>query len=93
MPDKPETLRANFARAAGVCKSGDPEPIAVAPRPSAEDPARDNENPVRPAMSMLEFYMNREERNLSAAKRRALGKAKAALCKRFGKAGADRDPD
>jgi hypothetical protein len=36
-------------------------------------------------MSMLDFYMNRAGRNLSAKERAALEKAKTALRKRFGK--------
>jgi hypothetical protein len=36
-------------------------------------------------MSMLDFYMNRAGRNLSAKEREALEKAKTALRKRFGK--------
>lgn len=69
----------------GIFKSGDPEKIAAALQRSAEDPARSSEDPYRSAMSMLDFYMNRAGRNLSAAEREALEKAKAALRKRFGK--------
>jgi Protein of unknown function (DUF3175) len=36
-------------------------------------------------MSMLDFYINRAGRNLSANERAALEKAKTALCHRFGK--------
>ena len=36
-------------------------------------------------MSMLDFYINRAGRNLSATERAALEKAKTALRKRFGK--------
>jgi hypothetical protein len=37
-------------------------------------------------MSMLDFYINRAGRNLSAGERAALEKAKTELRKRFGKA-------
>ncbi len=66
-------------------KSGDPDKIAAALQRSAEDPARASDDPYRSAMSMLDFYMNRAGRNLSAKEREALEKAKTALRKRFGK--------
>lgn len=70
----------------GVFKSGDPETIAAALQRSAEDPARGSEDPYRSAMSMLDFYMNRAGRNLSAQEREALEKTKTALRRRFGRA-------
>ena len=74
-----------FALPPGVFKSGDPETIAEALQRSAEDPERASEDPYRSAMSMLDFYMNRAGRNLSAKERAALEKAKTALRRRFGK--------
>jgi hypothetical protein len=93
MPDKSEKLWSKdvtehdhpFALEPGVFKPGDPEKIAAALQRSAEDPARGSEDPYRSAMSMLDFYVNRAGRNLSAKDRQALEKAKAALRKRFGK--------
>jgi hypothetical protein len=69
----------------GLFKSSDPDKIAAALQRSAEDPKRASDDPYRSAMSMLDFYMNRAGRNLSAKEREALEKAKTALRKRFGK--------
>ena len=69
----------------GIFKSGNPEEIAAALQRSAEDPARGSADPNRSAMSMLDFYINRAGRNLSATERAALEKAKTALRHRFGK--------
>jgi hypothetical protein len=92
MPDKTEkwskavTEHAHpLALPPGVFKSGDPDKIAAALQRSAEDPKRGSDDPYRSAMSMLDFYMNRAGRNLSAKEREALEKAKTALRKRFGK--------
>jgi len=93
MPDKSEKLwsksvtendRAD-AIPPGAFKSGNPETIADALQRAAEDPKRGSDDPYRSAMSMLDFYMNRAGRNLSAKEREALEKAKTALRKRFGK--------
>jgi hypothetical protein len=77
--DRPDVLQP------GVFKSGNPETIAAALQRAAEDPERASDDPYRSAMSMLDFYMNRAGRNLSAKERAALEKAKTALRKRFGK--------
>jgi hypothetical protein len=69
----------------GVFKSGNPDEIAAALQKAAEDPQRASEDPYRSAMSMLDFYINRAGRNLSANERGALEKAKTALRQRFGK--------
>lgn len=69
----------------GVFKSGNPEEIAAALQKAAQDPARGSDDPYSSAMSMLDFYINRAGRNLSATERAALEKAKTALRKRFGK--------
>jgi hypothetical protein len=74
-----------FALPPGVFKSEDPEKIAAALQRSAEDPQRGSEDPYRSAMSMLDFYINRAGRNLSATERAALEKTKTALRKRFGR--------
>ncbi len=93
MPDKTEKWSKTVtehdhpdALPPGVFKSGDPEKIAAALQRSAEDPERGSDDPYRSAMSMLDFYMNRAGRNLSAKEREALENAKTALRKRFGKA-------
>ena len=91
MPDKSETWSKSVTEhdhpllPPGVFKSGDPDKIAAALERSAEDPSRASEDPYRSAMSMLDFYMNRAGRNLSAKERAALENAKTALRKRFGK--------
>ena len=69
----------------GVFKSGNPEDIAAALQKAAQDPSRASDDPYRSAMSMLDFYINRAGRNLSAGERAALEKAKTELRKRFGK--------
>jgi hypothetical protein len=93
MPDKSETTKWSkavtehdhpYALPPGVFKSGNPDEIAAALQRSAEDPARDSDDPYRTAMSMLDFYINRAGRNLSATEREALEKTKVALRKRFG---------
>jgi hypothetical protein len=72
-------------RAPDVLKSNDPDEIASAQERSGEDLARGSIDPYRPAMSMLDFYLNRTGRNLSAKERAALERAKNALQKRLGK--------
>ena len=69
----------------GAFKSGNPEEIAAALQKAAQDPSRASDDPYRSAMSMLDFYINRAGRNLSAGERAALEKAKTELRKRFGK--------
>ena len=94
MSDEPKNLWSKsvtehdhpFALPPGVFKSEDPEKIAAALQRSAEDPERASEDPYRSAMSMLDFYMNRAGRNLSAKEREALEKTKVALRRRFGRA-------
>jgi hypothetical protein len=74
-----------FGLPAGLFKSDDPDKIAAALQRSAEDPERNSSDPYRTAMSMLDFYMNRAGRNLSASERAALEKTKTLLRERFGK--------
>ena len=76
-----------YALPPGIFKSGNPDEIAAALQRSAEDPERKSDDRFRTAMSMLDFYINRAGRNLSAAERQSLDKAKVALRKRFGKTG------
>ena len=93
MPQKPEKWSKDvtehdhpFALPPGIFKSADPDVIAAALQHSAEDPKRGAHDAYRTAMSMLDFYINRAGRNLSAGERAALEKAKTELRKRFGKA-------
>ena len=74
-----------FALPPRVFKSSDPDKIAAALQHSAEDPERGSEDPYRSAMSMLDFYMNRAGRNVSAKERRDLENTKTALSRRFGR--------
>ena len=74
-----------YALPPGVFKSADPNVIAAALQHSAEDPKRGSTDAYRTAMSMLDFYINRAGKNLSATERDALEQAKTALRKRFGR--------
>jgi len=63
----------------GVFSLDDPKKIALSLKRSAERSTRRKSDPFRSAMSMLNFYINRAGRNLSAARRRKLEAAKDAL--------------
>src|SRR5262245_45162191 len=43
----------------GLFATGSAQPIAAALKKSAQDSARDSDDPYRSAMSMLDFYVNR----------------------------------
>ncbi len=75
-------LRANLFR------SRDSKQIAASLKQSALRSRRRKANPFQSAMSMLNFYINRAGKNLSASRRRTLNAAKKALREQFG-----RDPD
>jgi hypothetical protein len=62
-----------------------PQAIARSLKASAEHSKRRKSTPFRSAMSMLNFYINRAGKSLSATRRARLGKAKNALRKAFGK--------
>jgi hypothetical protein len=62
-----------------------PRAIAASLKRSAERSHRRKSPPYRSAMSMLTFYINRGGRNLSAAQRAKLEKAKDELRRLFGK--------
>jgi hypothetical protein len=64
---------------------GDPERIAKSLRDSAERSTRRKGAPFQSAMSMLNFYMNRAGRNLSAGRKNILDQAKVELRKLYGK--------
>src|SRR5438105_89181 len=62
-----------------------PKAIARSLKRSAERSRRRKSNAYRSAMSMLTFYINRAGRNLPAAKKRKLNKAKDELRSLYGK--------
>jgi hypothetical protein len=66
-----------------VFKSNDPDEIAKSLKRSAESSGRRKSSPYRSAMSMLTFYINRAGKNLPAARRRTLERAKTSLRKIF----------
>lgn len=68
---------------AGVFKLDDPKTIAASLKRSAEHSKRRKAEPYRSALSMLVFYINRAGRNLPAARRRKLQRAKGELRKLF----------
>jgi len=70
----------------GVFTKHDPRAIALSLRRSAERSRRRKAEPFRSAMSMLTFYINRGGRNLPAAQRRVLERAKDELRRLYGRA-------
>lgn len=70
----------------GVFTGRDPKKIAASLKRSAERSRRRKSDPYRSALSMLTFYINRAGKNLSAAKRNRLERAKLELRKQFGRA-------
>ena len=69
----------------GVFKLRDPKKIAASLKRSAERSKRRKTSPYRSALSMLTFYINRAGRNLPAARRKVLDRAKDELKAQFGK--------
>jgi hypothetical protein len=69
-----------------VFNLGNPKRIAASLKRSAERSKRRKADPYRSAMSMLTFYINRAGRNLPAARKRVLNKAKDELRAQFGRA-------
>jgi hypothetical protein len=70
----------------GVFTWKDPKRIAGSLKRSAERSRRRKANPYRSALSMLVFYLNRAGKNLPAARRRTLQRAKDELRRAFGRA-------
>jgi hypothetical protein len=70
---------------AGVFAFEDPRRIARSLQRSAEQSRRRKAEPFRSAMSMLVFYINRAGRNLSAADRARLERAKDELRALYGR--------
>ena len=63
----------------------DPRKIAISLKKSAEMSDRKKASPYQSAMSMLNFYMNRAGKNLSASRKKVLALAKIEIRKLFGK--------
>src|SRR6516162_3083044 len=76
----------------GVFKKTSPRAIAVSVKRSAERSTRRKAPPFRSAMSMLTFYTNRGGKNLSAAERARLTRAKEELRKLYGRGSAAKRP-
>jgi hypothetical protein len=68
-----------------VFRQHDPRRIASDLKRSAEHSSRRKSDPYRSAMSMLTFYMNRAGKNLEAADKARLEKAKDELRALFGR--------
>jgi hypothetical protein len=69
----------------GVFRGADPRRVALSLKRSAESSKRRKGTPYQSAMSMLNFYLNRAGRNVSARQRRVLERAKGELRKLFGR--------
>ena len=69
----------------GVFTLRNPKQIAASLKRSAERSKRRKTNPYRSALSMLTFYINRAGKNLPAARRKVLDRAKDELKVQFGK--------
>ncbi|HWD56827.1 MAG TPA: DUF3175 domain-containing protein [Stellaceae bacterium] len=66
-----------------IFKSDSPKRIAASVKRSAERSHRRKSPPYRSAMSMLNFYINRAGKNLSARRKRVLEAAKNQLRRLF----------
>jgi hypothetical protein len=66
-------------------KERDPKRIASSLKRSAEHSRRRKASPFQSAMSMLNFYINRAGRNLTATQKRVLERAKDELRRQFGR--------
>ncbi|HJU06767.1 MAG TPA: DUF3175 domain-containing protein [Nitrospiraceae bacterium] len=69
----------------GVFKSTSPRKIAASLKDSAEASKRRKGTPYQSAMSMLNFYINRAGKTLSARRKAILERAKGELRKVFGR--------
>jgi hypothetical protein len=69
----------------GIFASSDPKRIARSLKRSAEQSHRRKSAPLRSAMSMLTFYINRGGKTLPARQKRVLEKAKTELRALFDK--------
>lgn len=68
-----------------IFQSNDPKKIASSLKRSAERSKRRKGTPLQSAMSMLNFYINRAGKNLSATRKAKLDKAKDELHRLFEK--------
>ncbi|HEY4392610.1 MAG TPA: DUF3175 domain-containing protein [Polyangia bacterium] len=68
-----------------VFKGDDPRKIARSVKRSADASTRRKGPPFRSAMSMLTFYLNRAGKNLPAARRRTIMRAKEELRRLYGR--------
>jgi len=68
-----------------IFRSKDPKKIARSLKRSAENSRRRKGTPLQSAMSMLNFYINRAGKNLTAAQKQPLQKAKQELRALFNK--------
>jgi Protein of unknown function (DUF3175) len=66
-------------------KQSDPRRIARSLKRAAERSTRRKAGPYQSAMSMLNFYINRGGRNLSASRKKVLTEAKTELKRAFGR--------
>lgn len=62
-----------------IFESDSPRRIALSLKKSAEKSKRRKSSPLQSSMSMLNFYINRAGKNLSASRRKILEKAKDEL--------------
>ena len=69
----------------GIFKSKDPKKIAQSLKRSAEKSKRRKGTSYQSAMSMLNFYINRAGKHLTAKEKQPLEKAKPELRKLFGR--------
>ncbi|HTB61479.1 MAG TPA: DUF3175 domain-containing protein [Polyangia bacterium] len=69
----------------GVFKKKSPRAIARSVKLSADRSTRRKSAPFRSAMSMLTFYLNRGGKNLPAAEKKILVRAKDELRKLYGR--------
>ena len=68
-----------------VFKKRSARAVALSLKRSAERSRRRKSAPFRSAMSMLNFYINRAGKNLSASQRKVLERAKGELRELYGK--------
>lgn len=69
----------------GVFTWKSPRKVAVSLKRSAEESRRRKGTPFQSAMWMLNFYINRSGKGLSAARKRVLRAAKSELRRLYGK--------
>jgi hypothetical protein len=73
-----------------IFESDDPARVAASLKSSAEHSKRRKGSPLQSAMGMLNFYINRAGKNLPAARKRILERAKDELRRLFGRSAAKR---